>query len=128
MDDQTPEMARQWWIGITELGFAKWLTQKHPEEIECRHVFLCQDGSEKCVEYVPVIEFSAYKRLKDELHECQKLRDFALGGQPNEIPLLKDALNQIAMLGRGELAYTSDFTEQVMQIAHKALTGKDRGL
>lgn len=38
------------------------------------------------------------------------------------------AINHIAMLGRGELAYTKDFTEECMKIAHRALTGKERGL
>lgn len=45
-----------------------------------------------------------------------------------ELNAAESALNQIYILGKGELAYTSAFTEQVMQIAHKALTGKDRGL
>jgi hypothetical protein len=40
----------------------------------------------------------------------------------------KAALNQILMIGSSELAYTSEFTERVLNIAHKALTGKDRGL
>lgn len=32
-----------------------------------------------------------------------------------------DALNQIAILGMGELAYTKDFTEKVNMIARSAL-------
>ena len=39
---------------------------------------------------------------------------------------LNTALNKIAMLGSGELAYTSDFTEQVLKIATEALGIKKR--
>lgn len=47
---------RQWWIGRTAAGFDKWLTAKHPEEQECRNCFITSDGSEECVEYIPVQE------------------------------------------------------------------------
>ncbi len=57
---------REWWIGRTENGFDKWLTTKHPDEQECRNVFICSDASEQCVEYIAVIEKSAYDAaLKD---------------------------------------------------------------
>lgn len=64
----------------------------------------------------------------DEL--LKRINDLLSDLEATEIRLekYKRALNHIAMLGHGELAYTSEFTEQVMQIAHKALTGRDRGL
>lgn len=57
-----------------------------------------------------LIEKSAYDSISQELEKYKR------------------ALNHIAMLGCGGKAYTSDFTEDVLNIAHKALTGRDRGI
>ena len=65
------EEPREWWIGRTADGFDKWLTAKHPQESECRNVFISSDGSEPCVEYIPVIEKSAYDKLKNRPCECE---------------------------------------------------------
>ncbi len=65
------EAPREWWIGRTESGFDKWLTPKSPEETECRNVFIASDGREKCVEYIAVIEKSAYDAIKDKPCECE---------------------------------------------------------
>lgn len=57
---------REWWIGITEHGWEKWLTRKHPNDTECRHAFISNDGSDKCIEYVAAIERNAYEDVVKE--------------------------------------------------------------
>jgi hypothetical protein len=66
---------REWWIGRTADDFDKWLTRKHPTETKCRHVFISTDGSDPCVEYIPVIEKSAYDSLKEENGQMKKRLD-----------------------------------------------------
>lgn len=66
------EKPREWWIGRTESGFDKWLTAKHPEETECRNVFISSDGSEPCVEYIHVIEYSEVTSLREAVKEAIK--------------------------------------------------------
>lgn len=78
-----------------------------------------------------LIEKSAYDALKLELDKARaelvQLNDnYNFTGK--ERNKFCNALNQIAMLGSSGLAYTSEFTEKVLNIAHRALTGRERGL
>lgn len=67
------------------------------------------------------IEIEQLQELNNDLIKTVKICT-------KEVDALKSALNMIAILGCGADAYTSKFTEQVMDIVYKALTGKDRGL
>jgi hypothetical protein len=69
---------REWWIGKTADGFDKWLTAKNPEEIKCRNVFISSDGNDPCVEYIPVIEKSAFDCVVAERDEALRHLDTAV--------------------------------------------------
>lgn len=140
--DQVPrkadENSREFWIMLHGNGL-------HSEEALLYYQEPCEPMKSLAMH---VIEKSAYDQataliedLKKEQYQfmtgvqnfkCQACGHYVSPHMPvnliNEIDALKSALNKIAMLGHGELAYTSEFTEAVMQIAHKALTGRDRGL
>lgn len=76
---------RQWWIGITNTGFTKWLTSKHPDETDCRHAFICSDGSEVCLEYVPVIEKSAYDALEAQSETARLMAEHDIENLQTEL-------------------------------------------
>jgi hypothetical protein len=78
MKDQSK--AREFWIGMTKSGWAKWLHSKDPEENKCPYGFVCSDASEICAETFSVIEYSAYAQalkriaaLREVLLEIKKL-------------------------------------------------------
>lgn len=79
-----------------------WIVEKEHDPDQCVH-----EGFPGAIR---VIERAEYDRLHDEYKK------------------LNSALTQIYFLGKGELAYTKDFTEEVLNIAHRAITGKERGL
>lgn len=58
---------REWWIGKTQDGFDRWLSSKDPSNDECIYNFLSSiNSNDKCVEHIPVIEKSAYIKLKEK--------------------------------------------------------------
>lgn len=65
--------AREFWIGITQDGFEKWLTKKNPEEDKCNYRFISSDGEDGCAEYLAVIEYSAYLAEKERADRLEKL-------------------------------------------------------
>lgn len=67
-----------------------------------------------------------HERQIDERDELIKQLKRSLSISAEEINSLSTALNRIAIIGSGELAYTSEFTEQVNSIAREALTIEPR--
>jgi hypothetical protein len=94
------------------------------KEMELRYNQLLEDTSAK-----QLVELQ--ERVKEQTHIIHNLLDY---GPPSamyensyahkqdiEIEKLKGALNRIGILGMGELAYTSDFTEKVNGIVKGVL-------
>lgn len=52
---------REFWVGYTESGFAKWLTEKNPENDSCPYSFFSFDGREHCEEIAVLAEVQGTK-------------------------------------------------------------------
>lgn len=61
------------------------------------------------------------KQLEDTCMRCDLIPSEVVLKLIAKIEKYEHALNKIAMLGMGEMAYTSDFTEAVNMLARKAL-------
>lgn len=74
---------------------------------------------------VKVFEVDDFKFLNDNYpvaDQCAEIANEKVSESIAELARLRKALNKIAILGSSEMAYTSDFTTEVMGIVRGALS------